>query len=222
MLQSLPYVVKPELLYEAEKLLPNVDFKSTINQPTGRFFYDPWEIKTEYKGTVWEEILNTLPYSIGEARLIRLQPQQCYTSHADIDDRWHLNITGKKSYLIDLDSTEMYETKRDFFWHLMNAGKLHSAVNFGNRDRCQLVVRKLLFDMDASDYKTVEITTNIDSLDTARYEFDNLFSPILNKLNKLRAISDFEYTREKVTFKISPFHMNDLKVESKLFDVNLV
>lgn len=223
MLQSLPYFVNPELIQSAKELLPNADFKTSLNQPTGRFFYDPWEIKPEYKDTVWEEILNTLPYNYGEARLIRLQPQQCYTSHSDIDDRFHLNITGKKSYLVDLDNDNMYETKLDFTWHEMNAGKRHSAVNFGNRDRCQLVVRKLLFDMECKDCKTVVITTNIENLDTARYEFDNLFSPVLNKLNKLRAISEFEYSREKVSFKIAPFYIDEIKkVKSNAFFVNLV
>lgn len=99
--------------------------KTTVNEPSGNFFYDPWRIKKEYQGTVWEKILSTLKFPIGEARIIVLKSGTCYLRHADIDDRYHLNISGDNSYLIDLEKTVMHELKRDGFWYKMHAGILH-------------------------------------------------------------------------------------------------
>lgn len=221
MLRPLPFTVDETLLDEAALNIPDMDFRHAINQPTGNFFYDPWEIKDEYKGTVWEQILNKLPYDKGEARIIKLDNRTAYASHADIDDRWHLNISGVNSFLIDIISKEMFETVRDGIWYEMNAGRLHTAVNFGNRPRYQLVVRKLLFPMEYNGWKKVKITTNIFDLEDARYEFDNQISPLLNKLNKLRSITEFEYNNNEVTFYIEPGYIGELKTIKDDFIVNI-
>jgi hypothetical protein len=92
MLHTLPYTVDSTLLNEAQGSVPAVESKLTINQPTGNFFYDPWDIKEEFKGTVWETLLNTLPLDIGEARIIVLGNGTTYMSHTDIDDRYHLSL----------------------------------------------------------------------------------------------------------------------------------
>ena len=217
MLRPLPFTVDEMLLADAVMRTPVIDFRHSINQPTGKFFYDPWEIKDEYKGTVWEKLLDTLPYNKGEARIIKLDNRTAYASHADIDDRWHLNISGVNSFLIDIASKEMFETVRDGIWYEMNAGKLHTAVNFGNRPRYQLVVRKLLFPMEHTNWKKVKITTKIPDLEDARYEFDNQVSPLLNKLNKLRAITEFEYKEDQVTFYIAPSYLAEFKLNNDHF-----
>jgi hypothetical protein len=46
-----------------------------------------------------------------------------YTSHADIDDRWHLSLTAEQSYLIDLDNMQMHKIDIDGYWYDMDAGK---------------------------------------------------------------------------------------------------
>ena len=38
--------------------------KTPINEPTGSFFYDNWNIKEEYKNTPWATVLNTLPFAV--------------------------------------------------------------------------------------------------------------------------------------------------------------
>jgi len=116
MLHTLPYTVNPALLDEAQGSIPSVESKLTINQPTGNFFYDPWEVKEEFKGTVWETLLNTLPLDIGEARIIALAHGTTYMSHTDIDDRYHLSITGQYSFLINIDDEKMYPTIADGQW----------------------------------------------------------------------------------------------------------
>ena len=56
MLTKTNYKVNLDLLQEALYQLPDSGMKTSINSPTGNFFYDPWTIKEEYKGTVWETL----------------------------------------------------------------------------------------------------------------------------------------------------------------------
>ena len=115
-----------------------------LNQPTGHWLYDPYEVKKEWRDTEFGKLLSVLPFEIGEARLMRLSAGACYCAHADIDDRYHLNITGDNSILINLENYEIFKMFKDGIWYEMDAGIIHSAVNFGQEDRYQLVVRKLL------------------------------------------------------------------------------
>lgn len=178
------------------------DWRSTINQPTGNFFYDPWVIKDEYKGTPWDEILNSLGEVVGEARIICLEPGKTYMAHADIDDRWHLNLTGEHSYLIDLDNLKMFPQVKDGVWGIMDAGRIHVASNYGSIDRNQLVVRKLLTQSTLTNLITVTIEPAYEQYDF-RYKFDNIYSPWLNKINKENSLADFSHTGTAVSFKIA-------------------
>lgn len=199
MIKDLNLLINSRVINEASLKLPNIDFKISLNSPTGNFFYDPWELKPEFKNTVWEKILSVLPSNIGEARLIKLTKGSCYIAHADIDDRWHINIISGKSYLVDLDSTKMYSLKPDR-WYDMDAGIVHSAVNFGGEDRVQLVVRKLLTNATLKSPMTIEITSDT-SDNSWRYLFDNTYSPILNRLNKEGKLADFKNLETSVTFR---------------------
>jgi len=187
--------------------LPKFDFTSDVkklilNEPTGNFFYDPWKIKKEYEHTPWQDILDSLPFQKGEARLIKMKYGTTYMAHADIDDRWHLSLQGDESYLIDLDNNEMHLLEQDGYWYSMDAGRIHVAANFGSIDRYQLVVRKLLNknELDTPVYvkvTAIEVPFNI------RYLFDKSFSVILNKLNKSGSITEFKQESEvSISFKI--------------------
>jgi len=198
MLQKTTMSVPLELIKQAETLSFSVS-KLTLNQPTGSFFYDPWTIKEEFAGSVWEKILQPLGHNIGEARIIVLDSPSCYTQHADIDDRYHLNITGDGSYLLDLVCNTVYPLTADGIWYEMDAGKLHSAVAMGKSYRIQLVVRKLL------NKAVLKVPTSVtlwgfDS--TGRYNFDNMISPWLNSANKRGIISNFSYTSSQVSFDV--------------------
>ena len=199
-----------------QSLLSSIPFdsfqtmKTAINRSTGNFFYDPWEIKDEFQDTVFEQLLNTLPKNIGEARVIVLESENCYTKHADIDDRYHLNLHGDEGYLIDLESNTMYHTVNDGNWYLMNAGILHTAASFGEHKRIQLVVRKLLINNQLIDPVTVSITSTGEN---PRYKFDNILSPWLNRANKNNLISNFQYQDNTVKFNIEKNHLSDLKIK---------
>jgi hypothetical protein len=210
MLEKLPYKISPDLLKEVNQF-DFVEFKSTINEPTSRFFYDPWKIKREYKDTVWDKILQTLPFPVGEARVIILKPTISYQIHADIDDRYHLNLAGEHCYLIDLENSELHKTETDMQWYVMDAGRRHTASNFGRIDRIQLVVRKLLEDTRLTDYVNVKLYPKNLSKEDAHFIFDNTISPWLNQANKKNIIQDFQFSPSLVTFKLNTSAVDSLK-----------
>jgi hypothetical protein len=201
--------ISSDLLNKAINNLPEVDFKLSLNEPTDNFFYDPWKIKSEFKDTVWDQILSTLG-SVGEARLIKLESCMSYTSHADIDDRWHLSLTAEQSYLIDLDNMQMHKIDIDGYWYDMDAGKLHTASNFGRGDRVQLVVRKLLNKNALRIPVTVKIVPDNSNI-AHRYVFDQSVSPWLNFANKKGLITNFSYQQNIVTVNIEESEIVNLK-----------
>jgi hypothetical protein len=205
------FTVDTALFNDACNHLPKEGMKTTINSPSGDFFYDPWVISDDYKGTVWETLYNSLPMSKGEARIIILDPGQCYQQHADIDDRYHLNITGDGCYLIDVVREQMHPLSQDGIWYDMDAGFLHTATNFGRRTRVQLVIRQLLKRNNLKDAIAVSIATNLDNTNHARYLFDNTVSPWLNSANKAGIINNFSYSPISVKFNIEKDKLDSLK-----------
>lgn len=208
MLTRTDYQIPKKLIDLALTQIPSDEFRYTINKPTGLFFYDPWEIKEEFKGTAWSSILNLLPVKTGEARIIILEPGECYQAHADLDDRYHLNLLGDESYLIDLENTTLHRLSTDRFWYNMNAGVRHTAMNVGYSTRVQLVVRHLLKDNTLKDPVSVKIVFNGADKDRARFAFDREVSPLINRFNKEGVMNRFEHTDTFVRFDIE----NDFKI----------
>lgn len=193
--------------------------KYILNVPTGDPFYDPWEISMDFENTVWKEILKTLPGDKGEARIIVMSSPSCYTQHADIDDRYHLNIYGDQSFLIDIESQIMYPLQKNGIWYEMNAGRLHTAICIGEHRRIQLVVRKLLKKNILNNPVSVEIKTGGNN---SRFHFDNNLSPWLNYANKSSKITNFSKTELGVLFDIEKSEMPSLeKVIPKYFKLEV-
>lgn len=211
MIQQTNYNISISKLQEALTQLPKLDFRTSINEPTGNFFYDKWKLKEEFVGTVWEDVYNSLPVDKGEARIINLNPATCYQIHADIDDRYHLNLSGEACYLLDFDKNELHKLSTDGIWYDMDAGRLHSASNFGRLVRTQLVVRKLLTRNNLSDTVTVQLTSIDLSKDDARFIFDQTVSVWLNRANKLSLITDFAVNGNTVRFKVERNCISELQ-----------
>ena len=213
MLVSTHYTVFNDLLQQAILEIPEFETSIDLNCKTGDFFYDPWIVSTQFKNTVWKEILNSLPIDIGQARLIKLKPEECYRSHADIDDRYHLSIISDNAYLVDLDNNTMYPTVVDGRWYLMNAGKRHSAINFSGQTRIQLVIRQLLIPGDIENPQIVKLSLE-SNITNFRYVFDDILSPWLNKINKQGHLNNFQIISESdVSFVI------DKSCVSELFEI---
>jgi hypothetical protein len=224
MLSKTSYSIDTELLDAALEQMPDTDFKYSINKPVGDFFYDGWQLKDEFQGTVWETLYNSLPIDKGETRIIKLIPTQSYSSHADIDDRYHLNISGNDCFIIDLHVQQMHQLVKDGIWYDMDAGGVHTAANFGNRDRYQLVSRKLLNrPTEQSSLVSVKIESKIADLEDARFYFDNTVSRFLNKVNKSKLMNNFKYSASTVSFDIHPICLIDLRTAcTEYFHVRVV
>jgi len=195
--------VCPEgLIEQALKEHPVTGEGTVLNEPTGDFFYDRWEIKDLYKDTIWQQVLDTMPMSIGQARIIKLAPGESYMAHADIDNRWHLNLTGEQAYLIDLDNKVMHECVRDNRWAYMDTSRIHAATNYGSIPRLQLVVREpLRRSRQPVDLINVSMEAAYEQHDF-RYKFDKVFSPFLNCANQKYKLADFAHTTFSLKFKL--------------------
>jgi len=215
-------LIPESLIVDAIQCMPADDkWRISINQPTGNFFYDPWITKQEYKNSPWDELIATIGQPVGEARIIAMKPGTCYMSHADIDDRWYLNLTGQKSYLIDLDNEQMYNLQRDAKWYEIDTSHRHTATNFGPDDRIQLVVRKLLQRNTLIDSVKVEILPKIeDPNEDSRFYFDDVISPWLNRGCKQGIISNFKTDRSSISFEIEKTFLH--KLCSMVEKINLV
>ena len=143
-----------------------------------------------------------MPMSIGQARIINLAPGESYMAHADIDNRWHLNLTGEQAYLIDLDEKVMYECVRDNRWAYMDASRIHAATNYGSIPRLQLVVREpLRRSRQPVDLVSISMEPAYEQQDF-RYKFDNRFSSFLNRANQKHKLADFAHTTFSLSFKL--------------------
>jgi hypothetical protein len=185
--------------------------KTSLNEPTGNFFYDPWVIKNEFRGTIWDELLASLPYPTGEARIINMLHGTTYMAHADIDDRWHYNLQSQRGYLIDLCNNTMFPLEPDGFWYEMDAGKIHVAANFGSIERLQLVVRKLLTPTTQTDLVSITMSFANEEQFNKRYIFDNIISPWLNRANKECSIKDFSASSTIIKFKLDKAKLESFK-----------
>ena len=179
----------------------------TLNEPTGDFFYDPWVLKPEYEKHTCLRALNDIPLA-GEMRVMTLAPGETYRAHADIDDRYHVNISGENSYLFDLTTNKMHKTHTDNTLWLMDAGRIHSAANFGSTNRVQLVIRKLL--VNSVGIETVKVRLEIQAPvpHNARYQFDNFWSPKLNHCAKHGMTNNFKKINDTtIEFETSIFNI---------------
>jgi len=208
MLQKLDTKTDSKIVFDLVKHLP--EGKNVLNKPTGDFFYDPWKLLPEYENTMVDELLKQLP-DHGEVRVIVLKPGESYSAHADIDDRYHVTLDAEQSFLHDIENEMMYPTKPDNTVYLMNTGVLHTASNYGYKNRYQLVIRKRLpHNSMIKDPRQVVLTVK-DPVYNMRYLFDSSFSKLLNKMAKQGNINSFAKINDTtVKFLCENEKINDL------------
>lgn len=183
-------------IQEIISLLDNIDWddknRCAINYKTGNWLYDKYEIYDCWKNTKFEDLLNSIPYNIGEARLMKLDPGDCYRSHADADDRLHINIRSNPySFLINLNDNEMHQLVDDNYLYYMDGSYIHTAANFGSIPRIQLVIRVRLqrHELNNGCNVIIKFTNPPNNL---RYLLDQSISPLINKMCKSGEIGFFD------------------------------
>jgi hypothetical protein len=210
MIQKLENNLSLELIKSIDLNHLNYLHRSPLNYPTGRFFHDPWVIKSEFKGTVWDTILSSAPVDIGEARVMRLKAGETYLAHADLDDRYHLSIHGYLDYLIDLENKEIVEVPEDGHFYYMDAGRIHSAINWGSEPRYHLVIRKLLPNVDVEQPISISLNPRNPGEDF-RFKFDNLISNQLNRMIKDRLITNVSIKDSNISFTVESCNVSLIK-----------
>lgn len=183
---------------EVRGILPYIIFdekdRCAINYTNGNILYDDYVTHKQFINSPIDNLLKSIPYKIGEARLIKLKPGTCYWSHCDIDDRYHLNLTSNEHcYLIDLDKLIFHKLETDEILYEMDAGITHTAVNYGSTDRIQLVIRKPLSINNEIPLKTVRVHNPPYNF---HYIFDNTISKFLNRCNKNKTLGYFKRTSQ--------------------------
>jgi hypothetical protein len=193
------YLRKLNQQYDINRLLPLLDQvewdahgRCAINEPTGHWLYDPYKIKDQWRGTEFERLTEEIPVAVSEIRLMKLEAGAIYRSHADIDDRVHLNLqSNEQCYLIDLDNQNMYSVVADNELYIMDGSYLHTAVNFGSSPRIQLVMRVPLKRHHNLEFKSCYIEF-VNPPHNLRYIIDQTISPWLNRYVKYGLIDFFD------------------------------
>jgi len=178
MLKLLPNKFSIEPIIDQVSLLGSFK-RLDLNNCTGEFFNDPWEVKPEFKGTPLGDVLDSLG-AIGQARLLCLESRETYTAHCDPDDRIHLAIvTNPYSFLVNISDNQMYHLPADGqLWH-MDTNFVHVAVNWGPRTRIHLNVRVLL-----PKYNDKQKGLRIKVV-SGEYDWKQLaYTPIMGTVNK--------------------------------------
>lgn len=193
------YLRKLEHTIDVERFTPylkdvqwDAHGRCAINKPTGNKLYDPYELCDEWRGTEFEKLIDELPVVVSEIRLMKLEPGEVYRSHADIDDRVHLNLqSNEQCFLIDLTNQNMYPVTKDNELYIMNGSYLHTAANFGSTPRIQLVMRIPL--VKHTDPRFVNATIKfINPPHNLRYIVDQHISPWLNRYVKYKMLGYFD------------------------------
>ena len=198
--------------------------KQDINHCEGNFFYDAWQLKPEFDTPIMQNLMQQLG-PVGQAKIIVVPPGTCYQAHADVEDRYHITLQADHSYLIDLESDEMYPTLRDDWCYLMNTQRLHTAANFGYQDRCQLVIRRLLTHHQLMDPHHIHIKPmQLDQPFNQRAWFDRHILVWLNGANKRGIMDNFNPMGEEVEieFDLAGAHCEELQAQLALcpFDID--
>lgn len=147
-----------------------------LNETNGNILSGRYTVKPEFMGTPLGNLLDSLG-DIGEARLLRLDSQETYTAHTDPDDRYHLNIiSNEHSYLIDLETKQMYSLPVDGYLYYMDTSIVHTAVNFGSTERIHLNIRVRMPQCNSTAYHIEFIGGDFDWKYKLYYDLMKLFN----------------------------------------------
>lgn len=165
----------------------------SLNETQGTVFNGPYKTKPEFVGTPLGDLLASIE-NPGEARLMRLTPEECYMAHSDPDDRIQMAVTTNPfCYLIDLETEKMYHLPADGSVWLMDTGPKHTAVNFGSRDRIHLNVRLLLPELKQNPVHLKMLGGDYDF----KHVINTNMSPFMNRAIKSGDVTGFQWINDR-------------------------
>jgi len=98
-------------------------------------------INEPFRGTIFEEILQSLPFRFGRTRLMCVPPQRCYPVHQDETIRYHLAVSSHPyAYIAYPLANKIYNIPEDGYLYQMDPREPHTAINCGPIRRFHLVV----------------------------------------------------------------------------------
>lgn len=194
-------LTKTELYFDIAPIIEQVKsmdyFEKSIvlNETKGNLLSGYYTVKHEYINTPLGNVLVALG-DIGEARLLKLNPEDVYTAHTDPDDRYHLSITTTPySYVADLNKCTLHHLPIDGHIWYMDTSIMHSAINLGGGDeRIHLNVRVRLPAITKPCY-SIKFTDN-GSYDWKQMLYNTMMSYI-NIAIKNKEITGLERVSEK-------------------------
>lgn len=142
MLQKTLFQFDVAPIVQQVKEMGHFDRSIVLNETKNNLLSGYYTVKPEYVDTPLGVVLTSLG-DIGEARLLKLNPEDVYTAHTDPDDRYHMSITTTPySYIADLDNCTLHHLPVDGSIWYMDTSIMHSAIHLGGGDeRIHLNVR---------------------------------------------------------------------------------
>jgi hypothetical protein len=110
------------------------------NEPEWHYRHFNDELKGTYFEEVYGAIAEAIPQKVARVRLMRLQPRQCYSYHADDEYRYHGAIWTNPSALVIFEGEPPQHIPDDGMLYGFDARTRHTAVNCGEDQRVHLVV----------------------------------------------------------------------------------
>ena len=186
-------------------------FKLDLNQPTGNFYYDPWQLKPEYEHTAVAQLLHQLA-PVGQVKIVSIPPGQCYLAHSDVEDRYHVTLQSEHSYVLDITHQQVYECRVDDRVYHTNTAQLHTVMNAGYVPRIQLVIRELLTRHQLVNPVRIHIQAT-QAPHNLRQQWDNHILVWCNLAHKQGIITDFDpmNSEAQVQFHMESDHLDSLR-----------
>ena len=214
MLTKTPLQFDIEPIIEQVKSLGHFNRSLLLNETEGNILSGYYTTKKEYVDTPLGEVLKQLG-DIGEARLLKLDPEDVYTAHTDPDDRYHLSIiTTDYSYVADLESNTLHHLPVDGTVWYMDTSIMHSAINLGGgMERIHLNVRVRMPQINGS-YYSIKFDDN-NQIDWKQILY-NTFMGYINLMIKEKQITGFERKSDReLHISCSPTVLNCIRDRAK-------
>ena len=98
------------------------------------------EIVSEFKGTYFEEVYNTLRkhFKLGRVRILLKEPRSTLSWHRDPEPRLHIPIITNPGSIMVIDNVAKHMPADGSVW-ITNNTKYHNAFNGGEENRIHLV-----------------------------------------------------------------------------------